>query len=153
MLGATSASAQNPDDDAITDVIRQLFTGMEKGDSALVHAAFAKEVTMVTVTRDKENKPVLVRQNSLEGFLKAVGTPHPEVWHEEIWNIKIQRDGDFAQVWCDYAFYVGKKFSHCGVNAFHLHNGKEGWRIFHLADTRKKEGCIIPEEISRRYNQ
>lgn len=150
-LAGGICAQQNPDEKAVAAVIAQLFTGMEKGDSAMVRASFAKEVTMATVRKDKENNPLLTRESSLDGFLKAVGTPHPETWYEEIWNVKVQIDGDFAQVWCDYAFYVGKKFSHCGVDAFHLHRGKQGWKIFHLADTRRATGCEIPEEIQGKH--
>lgn len=144
--------AQPPSDEkTIIEVIGQLFKGMEKGDSSMVRASFAKEITMATMRKDKENNPLLTRENSIDGFLKAVGTPHPETWYEEIWNVKVQIDGDFAQVWCDYAFYIGKKFSHCGVDAFHLHRGKQGWKIFHLADTRRTTECVIPQEIQNKH--
>ena len=54
-------------------------------------------------------------------------------------------DGGIAQVWTDYAFYVGAEFSHCGVDAFHLAKDAFGsWKIMHLMDTRRKEGCIEP---------
>ena len=144
--------AQSPADEvAVKEVITRLFTGMQKGDSAMVHSAFAKEVTMATAFRDKNNNPVLEHENSIAGFLKAVGTPHPEVWYEEIWNVSVKIDGDFAQGWCDYAFYLGNKFSHCGIDAFELHKGKDGWKIFHLADTRRREGCNIPQEIQDKH--
>ena len=66
-----------PEREAIVKVVHRLFEGMQKGDSAMVHSTFAKEVTMATMRRNKENKPQLVRENSIDGFLKAVGTPHP----------------------------------------------------------------------------
>ncbi len=145
-----SASAQKnaatADEAAVQQVIADLFKGMEKGDSALVHSTFAREVTLATMARDKSGNPILHRESSLDGFLKAVGTPH-----QEIWNLKIQLDGDFAQAWCDYAFYIDKSFSHCGVDAFHLHKGKDGWKIFHLADTRRKTGCEIPKKIQSKH--
>lgn len=140
-----------PENDAIVKVVRRLFEGMQKGDSAIVRSTFAAEVTMATARRNKENKDVLVRESSIDGFLKAVGTPHPDVWYEEIWNIKVQQDDRFAQVWCDYAFYVGNKFSHCGVDAFHLYKGEDGWKIFHLADTRRSNPCTIPTEIQNKH--
>ncbi|MBA4057220.1 MAG: hypothetical protein C0490_21080 [Marivirga sp.] len=149
--GVELHAQQTFDEKAVIGVISQLFKGMEKGDSAMVSASFVKEVTMATARKDKENNPLLTREYSVGGFLKAVGTPHPEIWYEEIWNIKVQIDGDFAQVWCDYAFYRGKEFSHCGVDAFHLHRGKQGWKIFHLADTRRSTGCVIPEEIQSKH--
>jgi hypothetical protein len=63
----------------------------------------------------------------------------------------VQIDGDFAQVWCDYAFYTDNTFSHCGIDAFQLHKGKDGWKIFHLADTRRKDNCVIPQDIQNKH--
>jgi hypothetical protein len=45
----------------------------------------------------------------------------------------------------EYAFYVGERLSHCGVDAFQLFKGPDGWRIFEIADTRRSEGCEEPE--------
>ena len=147
----TSTAQQAPDSDAIVKVVHRLFEGMEKGDSALVRSTFASEVTLATMRINKENNGQLHRENSIDAFLKAVGTPHPDVWYEEVWNIKVQQDGNFAQVWCDYAFYVGNRFSHCGVDAFHLYKGDDGWKIFHLADTRRSNPCTIPTEIESKH--
>jgi hypothetical protein len=147
---ALPAQAQASEDE-VREVINRLFNGMEKGDSAKVHSAFATQITMSTITRDKNNVPVIRHEASMADFLKAVGTPHPEVWYEEIWHVKVQIDGEFAQAWCDYAFYVGNTFSHCGVDAFHLFKGKDGWKIFHLADTRRKDNCSIPADIQAKH--
>ena len=118
----------------------------------MLHNAFSKEVTMASIGTDKNGKPNIRRESSLDGFLKSVGTPHAEVYHEMIWDEKILVDGNFAQVWTSYAFYLGKKFSHCGVDAFHLVKGEDGsWKIFHLADTRQKEGCKVPSKISKQF--
>jgi hypothetical protein len=140
-----------PEEAAVNEVISRLFKGMQLGDSAMVRSVFADSVTTATIFRDKANNAKLVRESSIHGFLKAIGTPHKEVWYEEIWNVNFRIDGDFAQGWCDYAFYVDNTFSHCGVDAFQLHNGKGGWKIFHLADTRRKNGCSIPKEIQDKH--
>lgn len=147
---ACRVAAQQKEEQAIMEPVNQVFKGIEKGDSTMVRNAFTKEVTMASVFRDKNGNPMLRRETSLASFLKAVGTPHDVTWYEEVWNLKIQQDGDFAQVWCDYAFYVGKNLSHCGVDAFQLHKTTAGWKIFHLADTRRKEGCDVPQEIQDR---
>lgn len=152
ILLTTTAVAQS-EEDTVRGVIKTMFDGMYEGDSAKVHSVFAKEITMATMFRDKTGSPVIRREASLDGFLKAVGTPHAEKWTEEFWNLKVQIDGDFAQVWCDYAFYLNHTFSHCGVDAFHMHRTKEGWKIFHLADTRRKDACNIPEEILSKHKQ
>ncbi len=137
--------------DAIMAPIRALFDGIHEGDSALVHSAFVRDVTFVSVFKGKNGKPVL-KPEPLDEFLKAVGTAHPEAWSEPIWDVLVQVDENFAQVWAKYAFYLGKKFSHCGVDAFHLFKGDDGhWKIFHLADTRQQEGCEVPASVSDQF--
>jgi hypothetical protein len=150
MMCGVGAHAQS-DKEKIEAVINTLFTGMYKGDSSMVRAAFAKEVTMATAAFDKQGNPVFTREYSIADFLKSVATLRPEPVSEEIWNLVIQIDGNFAQAWCDYGLYVGKRFIHCGVDAFHLFKTAEGWKIFHLADTRRKENCVIPETIQRKH--
>lgn len=139
------------DEAAVKDVINKLFKAMEVGDSAMLRSAFYSHVSLGTVVKDKSGNAVLRPETSIDAFAKAVGTPHKEVWHEDIWNVKVQLDGDFAQVWCDYSFHIDKTFSHCGVDAFNLIKTKDGWRIFHLADTRRKTGCNLPKEITDKY--
>ena len=137
---------------AVMKPITRLFTGMNLGDSTMVQSAFVKDVSMGTITKDKSGNPI-VRKSELADFLKAVGTPHAEAWSEPIWDTKIDIDidGDFAQVWAKYAFYLGKKLSHCGVDAFHLIKDGKEWKIFHLIDTRQTTGCEIPPAISSRF--
>jgi len=148
-LGVFSASAQNENRE-VERTIQSLFEGMKKGDSAQVHRSLSNELVMQTIVRDKSNQ-VRMSGGSLKDFLNAVGKPHQEVWNEEIWNLTVRIDGDFAQAWCDYAFYIDHTFSHCGVDAFHLVRTADGWKIFQLVDTRRKSGCTIPEEIQKKH--
>ena len=136
---------------AIMEPIKQLFEGMKRGDSAKVHSAFVIDVNFVTVAKNKSGKPILIPE-PLDKFLMAVGTPHTETWSEPVWDVAVHVDGIFAQEWAKYAFYLDKKFSHCGVDAFHLIKEADGqWRIFHLADTRQREGCKVPEAVSNQF--
>jgi len=135
----------------VMEPIKKLFDGMRQGDSTIAHSAFAKAVTLTSVMEDKNGAPVL-RSDSLQSFLRAIGKPHNEVWSEMIWDPEVQVDGNFAQVWVKYAFYADKTFSHCGVDAFHLIKDQEGhWKIFHLADTRHKKNCDVPKSISDQF--
>lgn len=143
-----SFSAMAQDNKAIMEPINTLFEGMKNGDSAMVHRAFHTTQTLSTVSMDAANQPVL-KSGTLKDFLKAIGTPHKDVYNELIWSPKTEVDGNFAQVWVNYAFYAGKTFSHCGVDAFHLFRNSSGqWKIFGLADTRQKTGCNVPREVS-----
>lgn len=154
LVGSTSCALAQTEEQgtAIMQPIVRLFTGMNLGDSAMVRSAFAREVTLATIFTDKAGKVVLRRESSLASFLKAVGTPHPEPWSEPIWETRIEVEGNLAQVWTRYAFYLGRKFSHCGIDAFQLVNDGKEWKIFHLADTRQTTGCQVPESITSQFN-
>jgi hypothetical protein len=149
-LGMQGKAYSQPEKE-VTRVIESLFKAMETGDSTLARSTFATDVTTATIYKGKDGATVLERESGINDFVKAIGTPHPQKWYEEIWNVKVQVDGDFAQLWCDYGFYVGNKFSHCGADAFHLYNDKGTWKIFHLADTRRKTPCDIPAEIQNKH--
>ncbi|HCW08335.1 MAG TPA: hypothetical protein DGG95_13325 [Cytophagales bacterium] len=152
LMIASTSHAQH-EQESVMKPIRQLFEAMQKGDSALLHQTFTKTAALVRVGNDKNGKPFIKQESSISGFLNSVGTPHQEQWNEVIWDEKIEIDGNLAQVWAKYAFYLGKKFNHCGVDAFHLFKGEDGqWRIFHLADTGQKEGCQIPKKIQDQFN-
>lgn len=148
---AIPAFSQRSEETEIKNIIAQLFEGMEKSDSAMVSAAFDPTTSMATLYRNKNNEPSFHREASIAEFLSAVASPKKEKWHEEFWNVKVNVDGDLASAWCDYAFYVGKTFSHCGVDAFLLRKTAAGWKIFYIADTRRKEPCAIPDEIKKKY--
>jgi len=151
LISVTAFSQTSPESEAVKIPIRQLFEGMKLGDSAKVHRAFVNSATLVSVMTDKNGRPLL-RPEPLAQFLVAIGIPHTETWNEMIWDVEVEVDGGFAQAWAKYAFYADKKFSHCGVDAFHLFKGEDGlWRIFHLADTRRKEGCNVPSSIQDQF--
>lgn len=141
-LFAQNKNAQQDIDDVML-TINKLFDGMREGDSAKVASTFDQSVNMYTSFTNKKGERV-VKKGSLAPFLKAIGTPHDEIWDEKIMNTKISIDGNIAQVWTDYVFYVGSEFSHCGIDALHLiKNEQYGWKIVHLMDTRRKEGCEL----------
>lgn len=150
-VGSGVRAQDMPPDSAIMEPINFLFTGMNRGDSAMVRRAFATKSIFATVATDKGGKTT-VRYEELRDFLRAVGKPHTAPWSEPIWDISIQADGKLAQVWAKYAFYVGKKFSHCGVDAFQLFQDNDGrWKIFFIADTRQTIQCDVPAYISERF--
>lgn len=135
------AAAQAPDSvrGAVLAPVHRLFDGMRRGDSAMVRAAFHPQAFLAT-TVQREGAPAL-QVDSLEEFIRAVGTPHDEVWDERLLSERVEIDGPLATAWTEYVFYAGERFSHCGVNAFQLARTAEGWRIIALTDTRRREGC------------
>jgi len=140
---AAAQGTSSPNDRArereVLAVVQRLFDGMRAGDSAAMRATFQPGAQLMSVSTKGGASTLEV--DSLDQFLQAIGKPHPERYDERISNPRVHIDGDLAAVWTDYAFYVGDKFSHCGVDAFHLFRGPDGWKIISIADTRRREGC------------
>jgi hypothetical protein len=139
---AAPAPADTAARTAVLATVRALFDGMRAGDSAAVRAAFHPSAQLIT-TLVRNGTPE-VRIDSLAGMVRAVGTPHPEVWDERLRDTVVHVDGPLAMVWTGYAFYAGPRFSHCGVDAIILGRTAAGWRILSIADTRQRTGC--PEQ-------
>lgn len=135
-----SFAQTNTEETAVKATINRLFEGMRKSDTTLIRSAFAAKNTMETIAKNKEGKFV-VRTESVNNFIKSIGTPHPEMYDERIVFTKVLIDANLASVWTDYKFYVGDKFSHCGVNSFQLFKGEDGWKIIYIIDTRRKDDC------------
>ena len=129
----------------IMQTVNNVFEAMRTNDSTLLKSSFVDSPTTFTVYKDKDGKSKLVK-GDFKRFVSAVGKPKSEVWNEPIWNEKVNVDGVMASVWVDYAFFLDKEMLHCGVDAFQLIKIEDQWKIFELADTRRKEGCTVPEE-------
>lgn len=130
------------DEKDVLKVVVHLFDGMRAGDSSMVSSCFYYHVDMFTSYTNKKGEAVF-KKDDVQKFLDAVGTPHDEIWDEQIWDTEIRIDGNLAQVWTKYGFYLDDKFSHCGVDAILMTKTTDGWKIFHLSDTRQRNGCEV----------
>ena len=137
------AWAQADDEAAVRAVVDRLFDAMRAADSAGVRSVLHPKARLISVT-ESDGQPTIEILDSMDGFINAVGTAHEETWDERIWDVEVRIDGRLATVWANYAFYVGDRLSHCGVDAFQLFNDVDGWKIFEIADTRRREGCEPP---------
>ena len=134
-VAAHPLAAQTPVEVEVRGVIDHLFDGMRAGDSAVVRSTMHPEARLVT-TAIRDGAPAL-RVESIDDFIRAVGTPHDAVWDERISAVEVRVDEPLATAWMDYRFYAGERFSHCGVNAFQLFRAADGWKIIQITDTRR----------------
>jgi ketosteroid isomerase-like protein len=141
LIISISSFAQQTATDAIKQTVNTMFDAMRKGDSTLLKSTFAKEMVLQSVSTNKEGKAA-ISTDSANDFAKAIGTPHAQVYDERIVFGDIKIDGDLASVWAPYKFYLGDKFSHCGVDVFQLMKTTEGWKIIYIVDTRRKDNCV-----------
>lgn len=145
LLPVVAFTQEQPEREAVLNVIRAVFDGMRTGDSASMRPLFHPDIRMQTTYIDEEGNPKMV-EGSLDRWLDGVGQPKEEAWDEKIWSYDVQIDQNLATVWTDYTFYLGDKLSHCGVNAFQLFKDEDGWKIFQITDTRSKENCQTPAD-------
>lgn len=142
LVNLNYAFTQKAEKRAVEAAINQLFDGMRAGDSAKVSAVFHPKVVLQGIHfSEKRNTQVYSTGASLKDFLKAIGTPHPVMWDEKIGKIKIKIDGPMAHAWCNYQFFIGPQFSHCGVDSITFFNDNGTWKIVQLIDTRRTTNC------------
>ncbi|MBF9220650.1 nuclear transport factor 2 family protein [Hymenobacter ruricola] len=139
---ALAAKAQKApaETEAVKQTVTAFFDGMRRGDSTLIRRTLAPGAVFHGIGGRPGQPPALQTEN-INGFLKAVATPHPQILDERITFEQILIDANLASVWAPYEFYIGSKFSHCGYDSFQLVKLADGWKIAHVIDTRRKEKC------------
>jgi Putative lumazine-binding len=131
-------SAQN-DREAVLAVVKQLFDAMRTADEAKLRGVFHPSAQLFS-SSIKEGKPQITVE-PIDAFVAAITRPHTEVYDERTRNEVVHVDDNFASVWAEYGFYRGATFSHCGIDAFQLARGADGWKIVSVGDTRRTQPC------------
>jgi hypothetical protein len=139
ILCGISSQAQKAED-SVKAVINNMFTAMKNADTVLLKKCFSDSIVFQTIVGHKEGK-LLVRNESVRGFLDFVSKETPGNVDERISFETIRVDGPLAMAWTPYRFYYKEKFSHCGVNSFQLVRFEATWKIQYIIDTRRRQGC------------
>lgn len=137
VLVATPPAASQAGDEPLA-VVERLFAAMRSRDTAAMRATFDSSARLVT-TATRSGQPVM-RSVPIERWLAGVAAATVSL-DERIWDAEVRVDDNLATVWVKYEFVAGGEFSHCGVDAFQLFKGTDGWKIFHIADTQRRENC------------
>lgn len=130
----TPAAAQSADQEAVVQVVHDLFDGMREKDANKIRGVFAPGARLGGYQRDS------VTYTTAEDFAMRIGNASVHI-NERIWDWEVRIDGNLATLWTKYDVLIDGNFSHCGVDAFQLFHTLDGWKIFHLADTRRREEC------------
>ncbi|MEZ4778625.1 MAG: nuclear transport factor 2 family protein [Flavobacteriaceae bacterium] len=128
-------------EEAAKQLVTTFFEGFHKGDTLLMKSVMVENLPNQTVFTTKQGEAKVMDGNMSE-FLKAIASrPADQIWEEKLLDYKVQIDGNLAHVWTPYEFWLNGTFSHCGANAFTLAKTETGWKILHLIDSRRREGC------------
>jgi hypothetical protein len=138
---ATPASAQAPQDTAVLAVINRMFEGFAKKDTTIIRSTLHDDVKLVTAVTNREGKAVVL-STPMDKFLQGIASA-PGKLDERLFDPEVRVDGNLATVWVLYEFWHDDKYSHCGFDSFQLARTEAGWKIFSIADTRRKT-CDSP---------
>ena len=85
---------------------------------------------------------------SIDPWLAGIGRKPPAtIYDERTWSPEVRIDGTIAQAWMQYAFYLGERLSHCGVDAFDFLKVGTEWKIATVMDTRHTTACTPPAKL------
>ena len=134
-------SQDSQSEQEVKATIEKLFNAMRENDAEILPTIFDEKMRLLTTSTDPDGFGEM-KESPVEDFILRVAQPKEKGTLDErivSWDIKI--DGNLATAWTGYEFYSLGKFSHCGFNSFKLVKTKSGWKIFSIADTRRKENC------------
>lgn len=141
LFGANAIAQKSLEEDSVKQVVETFFEGFHARDSMVMKSVFHEQPVIQTIGRTKEGEIKLINQELGQVLRGIVGIPSETSFKEKIHTYIIKIDGEMANAWTPYSFYMNGNFSHCGVNNFQLLKVKDEWKIIYLIDTRRKEGC------------
>jgi hypothetical protein len=119
-------------------VVTRLFEAMQAKDADGIRATFVPD-GQLAVTQ-KRNGQTTVRILTIDAFAQTI-SEGKGVFRERMYKPEALVTGDLVTVRGRYGFYVDDRFSHCGMNSFHLVRTQQGWRIVNAASTLEFDGC------------
>lgn len=137
ILVGSSLWAQESPQAAITE----LFDAMRASDSTRMKRVLHPNATLASL--GKQAGKVQVGTVPTNNFLSSIARMEKGMANEQIGRMDVRIDGDLAQAWVPYTFFLRDLFVHCGTNAFTLvKNQYDKWQILSIIDTRRKEACV-----------
>lgn len=127
--------AESPDEKDAVAACQKLFDAMAAHDSDAARAAVIPEGRLYAARADGR-----ISGSSLEEFAARLSAGK-DAMLERMWNPTVLVRGRIAQVWAEYDFHLNGKFHHCGIDAFSLVKGADGWKIAGIVYTSETSGC------------
>ncbi|MDT8347161.1 MAG: nuclear transport factor 2 family protein [Flavobacteriaceae bacterium] len=134
-----SVAQSSKEHQAVEQSIQRFFNAFHQGDTAALRTLMHPQLLLQSISAAPDAK--LTTENP-QALLTAIAQrPEKPVWREELISISININGNHAQVWTPYRFWLDDQLSHCGANHFSLIKQHGKWSIIYLIDNRKREPC------------
>ena len=139
LIFISNAFAQNAKSDDVkcaSEIPDRLFAAMKAKSFEDIKNIFTPEGQLVAIDKPRDGKGISkTRIFTADSFAKMISEAKGGEFIEKMPDKDVKIDGDLAIVSGRYTFYVGDKFSHCGLNTFHLVRTETGWKIANAAST------------------
>lgn len=123
-------TAKTEDTKAASEIPDRLFAAMKVKSFMDIKNIFMPEAQLVAVDKPRDGKGISkTRVFNAESFARIISEAKGGDFIEKMPDKKVSVDGDLAIVSGRYTFYVGEKFSHCGMNTFNLVRTETGWKV------------------------
>lgn len=136
---ASSMSPPSEDERQAIAVVNTLFDGMRARDTLVIRSTLHPAARLLTAAGPSAERNV--REMPIDAWLRSVASADVEL-DERLHATEARVSGPLATVWTEYDFWLGERFSHCGVDAFQLARTADGWKIIQITDTRQTQGCV-----------
>jgi len=137
----TMAAQENSKEKEVKQTIQDFFQAFHDQDSTKLRAMVDPSIYMQSIAVDSVGNSKLETEEYSKFLKSIVSIPSTTKFEERLISFDIRVNGVLASVVTPYSFFVNDKLSHCGVNSFQLYKKEGEWKIIHIVDTRKKEGC------------
>ncbi len=123
-------------------VADKLFEAMRAKNFEAIRSLFLENGQLTALDRPRSGAGFSATRNfSADAFAKMISEAKGGEFIEKMPEKEVKIYGDSAVVSGRYTFYLGDKFSHCGMNAFHLLRTEKGWRIANATSTLETANC------------
>ncbi|MEH6513468.1 MAG: nuclear transport factor 2 family protein [Maribacter arcticus] len=140
------ALAQTEEELQVKKSIIEFFDAFHAKDSIAMKKMVYPSILLQTIGVNNEGKSVLKTENFDDLVKSIISIPDSTNFQERIKSYSIQTDGNMANAWTPYEFWINNEFHHCGVNSFQLFREENMWKIIYLIDTRRKSDCSALSE-------
>ena len=125
-LSAAQATPAATERDAVLNTVQAFFDTMTAKDVEGARKILQPQGRFHAM-RMRDGKPDVRAFSNEEYFADLQAAKQP--MRERIWNPEVRIHALIATVVAPYDFWIGGKFSHCGVDAFDLIKTEEGWKL------------------------
>lgn len=137
---APRLSAQTSDEAAVRRTAKVLLQAISARDTATLRELMYPGTPTVSVRMVGDS--TVKRWQTRDEMLRAVAEADVE-FLERMWDPEVRVSGDIATVWTPYDFYIDRRFSHCGIDAFQLMRDGDRWKVVSIFYTvvRPQDRC------------